>query len=77
MIYLLRAAAYIEVNSYDLALIDCNTSIEIAPLDGNAYYLRSIIYEALGEYDKSSVDMQIANKLGYSEENIYNQEVGP
>ena len=61
---------------YDLALIDLNKVIELNPLDGLAYELRSQVYYYFGESDKAQADMMIANELG-TEPYPYSQEIEP
>ncbi|MBI4851841.1 MAG: tetratricopeptide repeat protein [Acidobacteria bacterium] len=56
--YVLRAFSYKMLDKLDIAIIDCNKALSIAPQSANAYFVRSLVYQA-----KAASDQEMANKL--------------
>jgi serine/threonine-protein kinase len=61
--YFNRACAHQELGRYDLALPDCNTVIELTPDDPDAWELRAMSFQALGEKGRAAADFGRAKKL--------------
>lgn len=61
--YVLRGFAYKMQGELDKAIIDCNKALSIAPQSANAYFVRSLIYQA-----KATLDLERANRLKPSED---------
>jgi tetratricopeptide (TPR) repeat protein len=62
-VYFNRACAHQELGRHDLALADGNTVIELTPDDPDAYELRAISFQALGQKGRAAVDLSRAKKL--------------
>jgi serine/threonine protein kinase len=56
--YVLRAFANKMLGALDAAITDCNQALAISPQSANAYFIRSLVYQA-----KALSDQQMANKL--------------
>ena len=60
--YVYRAFAYWSFGKYEQALDDCNKSIEIAPKDSRAYYIRGLVYQNMGDLELANIDFRKAEE---------------
>lgn len=51
-----RAAAYLKLEQFNEALLDCNKSLELAPRDPKALYRRAQAHEGLEKYEEAYKD---------------------
>lgn len=61
--YLFRANSYMELEEFDLALADFNSSIEIDPEFARAYSRRGILYKKMELLEKAEKDLKKAIEL--------------
>ena len=64
--YYNRAGAYAVSGNLEAALKDFTKVIELQPDKGKAYYLRGLIYKAMGDNTKAQADYAKARELGYN-----------
>ena len=60
------ALAKYELGEHYSAFKDVSKSIELNPKDGEAYELRGLIYEVLGDLDSACTDWRYALKVGFN-----------
>jgi len=70
-LYRWRASAYSQIETYDLALNDCETSIQLEPDNSASYKARAEIYNRLTLYDKALADYEKAVELDSENAGIY------
>ena len=61
--YLFRGNSYMELEEFDLALADFNSSIEINPEFAKAYFRRGILYKKMELIEKAAKDFKKAIEL--------------
>lgn len=74
-----RSYAYLELNKYDLALVDLEKSIQFEDALPEAYYNLALLYNDNGESDKAEEAIRQAYKLNTEDEafiNLYEQITG-
>jgi len=64
-----RCETYWEKRQYDLAIADCNRSIQLKPDFSEAFNNRGLAYSGKGQYDQAIADYQQALKLNTNVKN--------
>ncbi len=64
--YFNRGLAYHAKGQYDRAISDYTNALGINPRDAGTYYARGYTYYCKKEYEKSWMDIEEAQRLGYS-----------
>ncbi len=70
--YILRAAAYSDLGSYDKAVADYTRVIVLNPENAQAYHNRGWAYEQLGNYARAVADFTAAIKIDTHYSSAYN-----
>ncbi len=63
--YCNRATAYFFMGQTDKALADFAKTLEISPMDGDALYDRSIVYQVIGKAAEAGEDLRRAAEAGH------------
>ncbi|MCD4678981.1 MAG: tetratricopeptide repeat protein [Bacteroidales bacterium] len=62
------AVSFYKTQQYEKALEYAHRSVNVQPGNGKSYYVRSVIYQALGQNTDAQADMKHATRLGYNSE---------
>ena len=65
-----RAAVYLKISEYKLAVLDCDLSMEISPNDPKALFRRCQAYEALEKIDKAYADAKLLHNLNPKDKSL-------
>ena len=68
---MVRASAYVSLKDYDNALKDIYKATNLNPEYGTAYFVRSKLFEGLGNKKQAKSDLTKAKSLGFSESKPY------
>src|SRR5687767_2432588 len=62
-LYTLRGLAHANTEAYDAAINDFNNAIALVPRSVGTYQLRGLVYQIMGQPERSSADMKQALDL--------------
>jgi len=65
-----RAAVYLKISEFDLAVLDCDLSLEITRNDPKALFRRCQAYEALEKIDKAYADAKLLHNLNPKDKSL-------